>query len=90
MIHGRRKAVNGKNEFAGRPVNVMDRRELLNSLRDDDDDELDNAANEGGDADLNGNQSRFVYVLYVVLLICLQVFTMIIWKMEIASIADFS
>ena len=49
MIHGLRKAGNGKN-----------RRELLNSLRDDDDDDLDNAANEGGDANLNGNQSRFV------------------------------
>lgn len=63
MIHGLRKSVNGKNEFSGRPVNVMDRRELLNSLRNDDDDELDNAANEGGDADLNGNQSRFVCVV---------------------------
>lgn len=63
MIHGLRKGGNGKNEFAGRPVNVMDRRELLNSLRNDDDDELDNAANEGGDADLNGNQSRFVCVV---------------------------
>ena len=67
MIHGLRKAANGKNGFAGQPVNVMDRRELLNSLRDDDDDELDNAANEGGDADLNGNQSRFVCVLHVFL-----------------------
>lgn len=63
MIHGLRKAGNGKNKFGDRPVNVnvMDRRKLLNSLRDDDDD-LDNAANEGGDANLNVNQSRFVTI----------------------------